>query len=171
MRLLRPIPVTALVIFFPALVSVVGFAAASGFFCTGRSKGANIDHGLALAGAIAFLLGCVFLILLFALSVARVDVWSWWWRYLIAGACVLEAAAVAVAIAFVALDSATYVSTGCGFMGPISNEVAHLQWLYYCWGFAIAALLFQAVRIAKYSPQPPPAAPETEPDVSGLPLD
>jgi hypothetical protein len=103
------------------------------------------------------------------LFLARQDVWSWRWRYLIAGACVLEAAAVAVAIAFVALDSATYVSTDCGFMGPVSNEVSHLQWLYYVWGFAIGALLYQALRIARYSPAPPP--PEPEPEVSGLPLD
>jgi glucan phosphoethanolaminetransferase (alkaline phosphatase superfamily) len=161
--------VTAIVIFFRALVGVAGLIGTSGLFCTGRSKGANINHGLVLAATAASPVGGLYLILLIVLAVARRDLWSWRWRLLITGACVLEAAAVAVAIAFVALDSATYVSTDCSLMGPASNEVAHMQWLYYLLGFAVAALLFQALRVARYSPAPP--APEPDPDVSGPPLD
>jgi hypothetical protein len=129
-------------------------------FCGGNPRGANVEHGLAVTATTGFLVGALFLVLLLVLFLAHSEVWRW--RYLIAGACVLEAAAVAVAIAFVALDSATYVSTDCGFMGPTSDEVRHMGWLYYAWGFAIVALLYQAVRILRYVP-PEPARPESEP--------
>ena len=91
------------------------------------------------------------------------------WRKQIVGACVVEAAIVVAPIAFVALDDATYVSTNCSFMGPASNGVGHLGWLYYAWGHGVAALLYQAVRIARYSPPEPDA--DAEPDVTGQPLD
>jgi hypothetical protein len=163
--------VTAIVIFFPAVVSLVGFLLASGagLFCTGTTKGENVVHGLVLAAATASLVGVLYVTLLIVLDITRRDVWSWRWRYLIAGACVLEAVAVVGAIVFVALDSATFVSTGCGFFGPASNEVDHARWLYYLLGFSVAALLFQALRVARYSP--PPQPPEPEPDVVGPPVD
>jgi hypothetical protein len=91
-------------------------------------------------------------------------------RYVLAGACIAEAAVVAVAIAFVALDSASVVWTGCGFMGPAHNEATDMSWLYYSWGLAIAVLLYQAVRVARYTPREP-EEPEGEPDVSGPPID
>ena len=166
MRLLRPIPLTFIVILFPAVVSVGGWFATFDLFCESRPRGANVQHGLALAAGTSIL---SFLVLFFVLVLVRGDLRSWRPRYLIASVCVLEAAAVAVAIAFVALDSATYVSTDCGFMEREPNEVSHLQWLYGAWGLAIGALLYQALRIAKYSPPPPP--PEPEPDVIGPPLD
>lgn len=54
----------------------------------------------------------------------------------------------------VALDSATVVWTDCGFafVGPATKDVADMTWLYYVWGFVIAALMYQAVRVAGYSP-------------------
>ena len=61
--------VTAIVIFFPALVSVAGLIGTSGLFCTGRSKGANINHGLVLAATAASLVGGLYLILLIVLAV------------------------------------------------------------------------------------------------------
>ena len=93
--------------------------------------------------------------------VASVD---WWrWRALIAGACVLEAAAVGVAIGFVALDSATYVSSECGFFGASGSSVGHLGKLYYAWGFCIAALLYQAVRLLQLPPPEPPRSKYEQP--------
>jgi hypothetical protein len=149
--------------FLPALLSVFGWFAQVGLFCTGQQRGANVEHGLVLAQSAAVLLAGAVAVLLF---VSR-DVMKW--RYVIAGACVAEAAVVAGAIAFVAVDSSTVVWTGCGFMGPATNEVANMSWLYYIWGFSIAALLYQAVLVARYSPREP--QPEAEPDLTGPPVD
>jgi hypothetical protein len=89
-----------------------GWFAQVGLFCTGRQRGANVAHGLALALSAAVLLALAVAILPF---ISR-DVLKW--RYVIAGACVAEAAVVAGAIALVASDSATVVWTGCGLMAP-----------------------------------------------------
>jgi hypothetical protein len=165
MHILRLAPVTLLAILFPAVVSFGGALGENSLFCTGgTARGANIDHGLALASTSALFIGCLF-VLTWLLSA---DLWRW--RRLIAGACVLEAALLLVAIALVALDSATYISRECGFgFGDSSTSVGHVGWLYFAWGFAIAALLYLALRIVNYSPAPP--GPEGEPDVPGLPLD
>jgi hypothetical protein len=57
---------------------------------------------------------------------------------------------VAGAIALVALDSASVVWTGCGFVAPAINDVADMTW----------ALL-------RVGALPSPQEPEPEPDVSG----
>ena len=147
MRLLKPIPTTLLAMSFPAAVSLFGVLDENSLFCTGPTlRGANIDHALTLAAMSALLLG----ILVVLVVIASVS-WSRW-HALIAGACVLEAAAVGLAIAFLALDSATYVSSGCSFFGGPSRSVGHLGTLYYAWGFCIAALLYQAVRLSRLRP-------------------
>lgn len=123
---LRPAFVTAVVI--PVSGAGAVYLGGSSLFCTGPSRGgANIEHGLVVAATAGSVVGLFFLILLFMLEVGHRNLWSRQLRYLIAAACVLEAAAVAVAIAFVALDSATSLSTGCGFMAPATDDVAHIN--------------------------------------------
>jgi hypothetical protein len=68
------------------------------------------------------------------------------------------AAALGVAIAFVALDSATYVqqNSTCGFFGPATGTVSgHVGDLYVLWGVGIALLLLQALRLLWPRPEPP----------------
>jgi hypothetical protein len=85
--------------------------------------------------------------------------------------CVAEAAVVAVAIAFVAFDSAKSVATDCGIMTSYS-EPHDLSWLYVAWGVGVAALLYVAVCVER-SWGPERVQPESEPgaDVVGLPQD
>ena len=149
----------------PALVSVGGWFGQFDL-CSGGSRGANVNHGLMLVASTAVVLVCVLGLMLL---LSR-DIWRW--RYWIAGACVVEAAVVGAAVAFIAIDSATVISTECDFLGPSPNEVHRLAWLYYAFGFAVAALLFQAVSAARCLP-PRPSEPESESDadVVGLPLD
>jgi hypothetical protein len=153
MSLLKPIPTTLLIMFFPALVSFFGLFGENSLFCTGpTTQGANVDHALALAALGALVLGVLVVIVVIAPV-------NWWrWRALIAGACVLEAAAVGLAIGFLALDSATYVSTERGFFGGSDSSVGHLGMLYYAWAFCIGALLNQAVRLLRLPPPEPPAS-------------
>jgi hypothetical protein len=118
-----------------ALVTWVHYE--GGIFCTSElSHGRNIVH----AFAVALVAGPLCSLLL--ASVRK-------HRRLLAGALLLGATALAVAIAFVALDSATYVATqDCGFMEDnITKFHDHLYYLYVLWGAPLGILLWEASRV------------------------
>jgi hypothetical protein len=136
----RPIRVawSVLVLLFASLTALVTWLHyTGGIFCTSEvSRGRNIVHAFAVtlfAGPLGSLL----------LASVRKH------RRLLAGALLLGAAALAVAIAFVALDSASYVATqDCGFMEDnITNFHDHLYYLYVLWGAPLGILLWEASRV------------------------
>jgi hypothetical protein len=147
-RLLRPVPLSVLSLLFAAAAAVGGFYQVVGLtlFCTGQPlQGENIDHGLAIAffGGLAGAVGVVIL---------RRH------RRPVVGALLLSAAALSLAIAFVGLDSATYVQqkTSCGFESGFGIETGRLAYLYYAWGAALAVILVQLARVARAGPPEPP---------------
>jgi hypothetical protein len=155
-RLLRPLPLSALCLLYAAAVAVHGFEETSlshSLFCTGEPlRGANIGHGLAIA-FFASLGGLVLLGILY------------WTRELhqapglVISILLLAIAALGLAIAFVALDSATYVqqNKNCGFFGPSTGtDSGRAGDLYYLWAIAIAILLVQAARVLRQGPAEPP---------------
>jgi hypothetical protein len=130
---------------FAGGVAIYGFAGVLGvsLFCSGKPpRGANIDHALELA-FLAGLAGPVAIAVIRRVSEAfspRL------WRPLLAVVLLLEAAILGLAIAFVALDSATYVEKGGCFamIGPPEKgtvETAHFGYLYILWSVPIALLL------------------------------
>jgi hypothetical protein len=111
-------------------------------FCQTTTSGANIDHALLLVfvgGIGGFLL---------TLIVSG-------WRRLLVASLLLDAAMVSVAVALVALDSATYRTRCTGFFSSAtSRESAHVTHLYFVWGAAIIVLLAQVVRVLRDPPKP-----------------
>jgi hypothetical protein len=105
------------------------------FFCsTDFVHVENIRHGLNWA-----LLGCVGGAVLVAFVRKR--------RRLLAATLLLVAATLIVAIAFVALDSATYQgSHSCGITGTpdVTPIRGHVYYLYVLWGMSVAVLLWAA---------------------------
>jgi hypothetical protein len=131
------------------VVSAVGFFAGlqePGFFgCAGgRLSGANIDLALLVAWvgglAAAFVIGLA----------------SFWSDYLVAASSVLSAAMLAVALALVARDSATYT---CGVSAGTDRSTDHFGYLYALWGVPLVVLLFAAVRALRNARRPARANP------------
>jgi hypothetical protein len=131
----------------PALLGVLSMLVVSGvavyvffgpildltLFCTGGEiRGANIDTatGVALFGGLG---GVV------AIAVAaRVS------GYVLSAVLFLGAVMLAVALAFVAADSATYIQDEgyCGFFSTEEGtETAHFGYLYALWGVPLVVLL------------------------------
>lgn len=148
MRLLKPIPLSVIVLLYASVVAIWGFSQTAlnlSLFCSGEPlRGANIGHGEAVALFAG--IGCA-LLLPFVRSHRR----------LVVGVLLLAVAALGLAIAFVALDSATYVqqNSTCGFSGGTGTETGHVTRIYYAWGFAIALLLLQLARVLTQSREPP----------------
>jgi hypothetical protein len=165
MDLPKPRLVAFLVMLCPALVGLIGLIENNGLLCSGRIGGTNIEHALKLASGTALVAAASFLVLIvFSAGVSR-------WHRVVAVVCVAEAAVVAVAIAFVAFDSAKSVATDCGIMSS-DSEPHDLSWLYVAWGVGVAALLYVAVCVER-SWGPERVQPESEPEaeVVGLPQD
>jgi hypothetical protein len=159
-RLTRPAPLALLGMLWASGVAVYGWFETSfnlSFSCTGKPlHGENILHGIALA-FFSGLAGLAVIAGLFVIVLANLERPRLWLR-LVGAVCVLEAAALGLAIAFVALDSATYVqqNANCGFLGPSTgSEAGRASDLYYLWAIAIAILLVQAVRLARHKPLEP----------------
>jgi hypothetical protein len=88
---------------------------------------------------------------------------------LLAATLLLVSASFGLAIAFVALDSATYVGKyGCGFFGcdnsPPEGTRGHVYYLYVLWGMAVGFLLWAALLnlVRTRRPRPSHAVPPTE---------
>jgi hypothetical protein len=144
-RYLDPVSLGVLSMVFASGVAAIGEVDVSflSFLCTGqRLQGANINDALALAffGGLA---GAAILIVLSLMS----RVLAGLWRPLIAAVLLLEAATLGLAIAFVALDSATYVERGrvCG--SSTGTSKAHFGYLYALWAVSLAIVLFAASRV------------------------
>jgi hypothetical protein len=129
-------------------VAIGGFieALGVGLFCQGKAvSGANIDHGLAIALfaglAVPVALGTAVLLK------------EGYWRPLVrAVVLVLGAASLALAVAFVALDSATYVekNANCSLIfGPPEKgtSTAHLGNLYVLLAVPLALMLVGGGRL------------------------
>jgi hypothetical protein len=107
----RPVWIGVLAMLFACGVAVYGFVGVFGvsLFCSGTPpRGANIDRALWL-GFLSGLAGPV------AIGVVRLVSEAWeprLWRPLLAAVLLLEAAILGLAIALVALDSATHVEKG-----------------------------------------------------------
>jgi hypothetical protein len=135
-------------LFAPAALGIVTllFVAASAFYtflttgftigCTGEPlRGANIDDatGVAFVGGIA---GAVLIGIAWRVS-----------DYLVAACSVLGAAVLGVAVALVAVDSATYVrdESTCTWGGLLpggkGTSTEHVGYLYGVWGVPLVALL------------------------------
>jgi hypothetical protein len=127
-------------------VAIGGFIERVGLFCQGKAvSGANIDHGLAIALfaglAVPVALGTAVLLK------------EGYWRPLVrAVVLVLGAASLALAVAFVALDSATYVekNANCSLIfGPPEKgtSTAHLGNLYVLLAVPLALMLVGGGRL------------------------
>jgi hypothetical protein len=118
------------------VAAVTYFHFSGGLFCSSeRSRGANIDHALAVAFA-GGLAGS--LLLLFVRKRRR----------LLAAALFLGAAVLGVAIVFVMLDSARYVAQrSCGFLESTETRIdERVYYLYVLWGAPAAFLLWGALQ-------------------------
>jgi len=140
MPALKPVPVGVLILLYGSLVAIHGhgqIASHPSLLCADdRLRGANIGHGI----AVAFFAGIAC-----ALLIAFVRDWP----RLVAGVFILGMAAFGVAIAFVALDSAT-ATYYCGpSLRSFGTTTRHVYDLYYAWAPAIALLLVQAVRLLR----------------------
>jgi hypothetical protein len=94
-------------------------------------------------------------------------------RALVVTILLLAIAALALAIGLVALDSATYIQreTSCMFGGGGGTTTAHVAGLYWAWGFAIALLAVQAVRVLRQPPPEPPKSRYEQPGWLQVPPD
>jgi hypothetical protein len=136
---------------FASAVAVYGYVGALGvsLFCSGQPpRGANIDHALALA----FFSGLAAPLMLGAFRLVSEARTPRLWRPLLVVVLLLEAAALGLAISFVALDSATYVERGGCFamLGPPekpSTETVHFGYLYVVWAVPLTLLLIAAARV------------------------
>jgi hypothetical protein len=104
------------------------------FFCTGQPlRGANIQHAFALA----FFDGLAAPAAIGVVRLASELRWPRLWRRLLAAILLLGAGTLALAIAFVALDSATWVQQqrACSFLGGSDRgtATAHFGYLYVFW--------------------------------------
>jgi hypothetical protein len=163
MRLLRPIPLGFLSLLYASVVAIDGwYSTAFGvsLFCSGgRLQGANVERGV----AVAFFAGIVGAALLALLRKRRA---------LVLATLLLAIAALALAIGLVALDSATYIQreASCTFGGG-GTTTAHVPGLYWAWGFAIALLAVQAVRVLRQPPPEPPKSRYEQPGWLQVPPD
>lgn len=146
----RPVWIGLLSMLFASGVAIYGFFGTFGvnLFCTGHPvRGANIDHALALA----FFGGLAAPVVTGALRLVSQKLSLRLWRPLLAAVLLLEAAALVLAIAFVALDSATYVESGGCFamLGPPKTgaETARFGYLYVLWAVPLALILIAAARV------------------------
>ena len=104
-------------------------------FCMSEQfRGANIENG----GVVALLSGLVGSVLILCVRKRR---------RLLAAVLLLGAATLSVTIAFVALDSASYVARrDCGmFSSQITTFNDHVEYLYVLWGMPLGFLLWAAV--------------------------
>jgi MFS-type transporter involved in bile tolerance (Atg22 family) len=156
MRLLRPIPLSAIALLYASVVAIWGFSQTAvnvSLFCSGEpARGANIGHGEAIA-LFAGIGGAI--LLAFVRNHRRLAV----------GVLLLALAALGLAIAFVAFDSATYVqqNSTCGFSSGSGTVTAHVSGIYYAWGFAIALLVLQLARVLMQGPPGPPRSKYEQP--------
>jgi hypothetical protein len=155
-RLLRPVPLAALAMLSASAVAVHGFVETIfdlSLFCSGEPlRGANISHGL----AVAFFGGIV---IAFLLAVVRRP------RFVLA-ALALGVAVLALAIAFVSLDSATYIqqNSTCRMFSPSTGSVSgRVSELYWAWGVAVAVLLVQFARVLRAGLAAPPQSKYDQP--------
>jgi hypothetical protein len=122
---------------FGSLVGAVTYVHYSGgLFCSSEQvHGANIDHafGVAFLGGLA---GAVLILF------ARMR------RRLLGAVLLLGAAALAVAVALVASDSATYTAQrSCGFMTSTETTFNdRVNYLYVLWGAPLGFLLWAALQ-------------------------
>ena len=155
MRLLRPIPLSVIVLLYGSVVASWGVEQVLNLslFCSGQPvRGANIVHGI----AVAFFAGIGGAVLL---AIVRGH------PRLVVVVLVLAIAALSLAGAFVALDSATYVqqNSACGFSSGTGTSTGHITGLYFGWGFAIALLVLQLARILTQGPPEPPKSKYEQP--------
>lgn len=149
--LLKPGWIGLLSMLFASAVAVYGYVGVLGvsLFCSGQPpRGANINHALALA----FLAGLAVPVALVVIKLVSAELSERFWGPLLAGVLLLEAAALGLAIAFVALDSATYVERGGCFALPgppekPTTETAHFGYLYVLWAVPLALILIGAARV------------------------
>jgi hypothetical protein len=134
--LLRPVSLAVLSLGCVAGAAIAAVAdATQTLFCQDVS-GANIDQAVNVV-----FFGCLPLTLI-ALLVGLVAPAR---SIPLAVALLLDAAALAVAVAFVALDAATYQGGNCTLGGPPSPR--HVGYLYIAWGVPLAVLLMRAGRV------------------------
>jgi hypothetical protein len=146
----RPEWIGVLSMLFASGVAIYGFFEEVGvsLFCTGRPpRGANIQHAFALA----FFGGLVGPVVIAVTSLAS-EAWApRLWRPLLATVLLLWAAILELAIAFVALDSATLVQQqrACSLFGEgRGTSTAHFGYLYVLWAVPLGLILFAASRVA-----------------------
>jgi hypothetical protein len=125
---------------FASVVAVATFLSLSspGGIACGVDKlvrGANINHGLGIVA-------------LGGLADSALIVCVRRWRRLLAAALLLGAATLGIAIAFVAVDSATQIDTeSCASLlgvTPETRAVHHVYELYALWGLPLGLLLLAA---------------------------
>ena len=132
-----PVGRSVLSLLFASSVALVTyFHFSGGLFCTSEQvRGANIDHafGVALVGGLA-----ASVLILFVRKRRR----------LLATVLLLGAATLGVAIAFVALDSATYVAErSCGILETTDTTFNdRVYYLYGLWGAPLGFLLWAALQ-------------------------
>jgi hypothetical protein len=149
--LLKPVWIGLLSMLFASAVAVYGFVEVFGvsLFCSGQPpRGANIDHALALA----FFAGLAVPVAMAMIKLVSGRLSERLWPPLLASVLLLEAAALGLAIAFVALDSSTYVERGGCFamLGPPekpSTETVHFGYLYVLWAVPLALILIGAAGV------------------------
>jgi len=148
----RPVSIGVLGALVAIGVSIAGFLELldASLFCSGKpASGANIDHGLELA----LLAGLAVPAALFVGWLLAGDPWRLWFQAVV---LLLGATALVLSVAFVALDSATYVekNANCSFgPGKGTGTPAHVGNLYLLLAVPFALMLvggsrlfFQALR-------------------------
>jgi glucan phosphoethanolaminetransferase (alkaline phosphatase superfamily) len=132
-----PVGQSALSLLFATLVAAVTYLHFSGgLFCTSEEvHGANIAHSL----GVAFVAGLGGSVLVLCVRNRR---------RLLAAVLVLGSVAIGVAIALVALDSATYTAQrSCGLFTDTETALhERVYYLYVLWGVPLALLLRSTVR-------------------------
>jgi len=131
-------PLSLAVLSFACVAGAAVAAAVDGvqtLFCQDVS-GANVDQALTVV-----FFGCLPLTVLALIVGLAVPARS----ILLAVALLLDAAALAVAVAFVALDAATFQGGTCTLGSPPPPR--HVDYLYIAWGVPLAVLLTQAGRV------------------------
>jgi hypothetical protein len=135
---------------FASGVAVYGFFGEVGvsLFCTGRPlRGANIQHAFALA----FFGGLAAPVAIGVVRLASEMLWPRLWRPLLGAVMLLGAATLGLAIAFVALDSATWVQQqrACSLFGEgRGTSTAHFGYLYVFWAVPLGLILLAVARLS-----------------------
>jgi hypothetical protein len=128
-----PVPPCALSLLAASAVALVAWAhlVDVALFCDTKSHNVEIALAGALFGGLA---GSIWI----ALARKR--------PFVLAAAFLAGAATLGVAIALVALDSATYRGTECGLFGDEGDKSAHFGYLYVLCGVPLVVLLLGAWR-------------------------